>query len=81
MFDLTVYDVFGTLMAGAAVVLPRPELERDPAHWADLMVRHRVSVWQSAPAMLEPARRSPREPPALDRPRPEAWRLVLLGGD
>ncbi|MFC5219026.1 non-ribosomal peptide synthetase, partial [Streptomyces coerulescens] len=52
-FDLSVWDVFGTLAAGAAMVLPDPGSERDPAHWGDLVDAHTVTVWNSVPALFE----------------------------
>ncbi len=51
-FDLSVYDIFGTLAAGAAVVILEPQLALDPAHWQALIERHRVSLWNSVPALL-----------------------------
>jgi len=51
-FDLSVYDFFGTLAAGAAVVVLEPQLALDPAHWRDLIERHQVSLWNSVPALL-----------------------------
>ncbi|MFZ6874495.1 amino acid adenylation domain-containing protein [Undibacterium sp. Di27W] len=52
-FDLSVYDLFGIFAAGAALVLPAASGTRDPAHWLDLLLRHRVTVWNSVPALLE----------------------------
>ncbi|WP_380859462.1 amino acid adenylation domain-containing protein, partial [Streptomyces coerulescens] len=52
-FDLSVWDVFGTLAVGAAVVMPDPGSERDPAHWGDLVDAHGVTVWNSVPALFE----------------------------
>ncbi|MER5218731.1 amino acid adenylation domain-containing protein, partial [Streptomyces sp. NPDC002838] len=52
-FDLSVWDVFGTLAAGAALVIPDPGSERDPGHWGDLVDAHAVSVWNSVPALFE----------------------------
>jgi amino acid adenylation domain-containing protein len=52
-FDMSVYELLGTTMAGATVVLPDPDRAKEPAHWADLVSRHRVTVWNSAPALLE----------------------------
>ncbi len=77
-FDLSVYDVFGLLAAGGSLTLPRPEAARDPEHWLDLMHRDRVTIWNSAPALLEmlvehAATRGERLPASL--------RLVLLSGD
>ncbi len=51
-FDMCVYEVLGTLAAGAAIVIPDRELAKDPAHWADLVRRHGVTVWNSAPQLL-----------------------------
>jgi amino acid adenylation domain-containing protein len=52
-FDLSVYDVFGILAAGGTIVVPDAEGLRDPAHWADLVARHRVTLWNSVPALME----------------------------
>ncbi|MFJ4953903.1 AMP-binding protein, partial [Streptomyces sp. NPDC088760] len=52
-FDLSVWDIFGTLATGAALVLPDPGTERDPQHWSDLADTHTVTVWNSVPALFE----------------------------
>ncbi|MET9971530.1 amino acid adenylation domain-containing protein, partial [Streptomyces sp. NPDC006356] len=52
-FDLSVYDVFGPLAHGGALVLPDPERRGDPSHWAELAARHRVTLWNSVPAQLQ----------------------------
>lgn len=52
-FDLSVWDVFAVAGSGGAVVLPDPERQRDPGHWLELMAQHRVTVWNTAPALLE----------------------------
>jgi pyochelin synthetase len=52
-FDLSVYDVFGALAAGATVVMPAAERSRDPAHWADLLESEQVTIWNSVPALME----------------------------
>ncbi len=52
-FDLSVWDIFGVLGAGGRLVLPRPGSNRDPAHWAELVGRHRVTVWNSVPALAQ----------------------------
>jgi amino acid adenylation domain-containing protein/non-ribosomal peptide synthase protein (TIGR01720 family) len=50
-FDLSVYDVFGVLAAGATIVLPDADRAQDPAHWASLVVEHHVTIWNSVPAL------------------------------
>jgi amino acid adenylation domain-containing protein len=52
-FDLSVYDIFGMLSAGAAVVLPKPHTERNPDHWLELMEKYHVTIWNSVPALME----------------------------
>lgn len=51
-FDLSVYDVFGTLAAGGRLVLPDDSGLRDPAHWIDMMRQGRVTVWNSVPGFM-----------------------------
>jgi len=77
-FDLSVYDIFGLLAAGGCLVLPDPAGLRDPEHWAGLIERHRVTVWNSVPALMEmlvthESGRSARRLGSL--------RLALLSGD
>ncbi|MBG4240429.1 pyochelin non-ribosomal peptide synthetase PchE [Pseudomonas aeruginosa] len=75
-FDLSVFDLFGGLGAGASLVLPAQEQARDAAAWAEAIQRHAVSLWNSAPALLEMA---------LSLPASQAdyrsLRAVLLSGD
>jgi amino acid adenylation domain-containing protein len=52
-FDLSVYDIFGMLAAGGAIVMPQPGHDADPRHWADLVSRHGVTVWNSVPALMQ----------------------------
>ena len=51
-FDLSVYDLFGALGAGAAVVIPRAAERPDPAHWLELVSEHGVTVWNSVPQLM-----------------------------
>lgn len=52
-FDLSVWDVFGTLAAGGTLVIPSADRWPDPEHWADLVQRHGITVWNSVPALME----------------------------
>ncbi|WUH89174.1 amino acid adenylation domain-containing protein [Streptomyces sp. NBC_00433] len=52
-FDLSVWDVFGTLAAGAALVLPAASSRPDPVGWAEAAAEHGVTVWNSVPALAE----------------------------
>ncbi|WNI18929.1 non-ribosomal peptide synthetase [Actinacidiphila sp. ITFR-21] len=51
--DMSLFDVFGVLGAGGTLVLPDAARRTEPAHWLELMDRHRVTVWNSVPAMME----------------------------
>ena len=52
-FDLSVYDIFGSLGSGACIVIPEAEGLRDPSHWAELVDRHGITVWNSVPALMD----------------------------
>ncbi|WP_179120362.1 non-ribosomal peptide synthetase [Streptomyces tsukubensis] len=77
-FDMSVYEFLGMTLAGGTVVVPEPERIKDPAHWAELLAGHGVTVWNSAPALLglltdHLERTGGRRLPRL--------RLAMLGGD
>lgn len=52
-FDLSIYDIFGTFMAGASIVLPSPTQAYSPTHWVTLYKRFEFSIWNSTPALAE----------------------------
>ena len=80
-FDLSVYDIFSLLGAGGAVVLPDASRERDPGHWLELMRTHRVTVWNTAPALLEMLVEYAEIEPGPVREALQPLRLVLLSAD
>ncbi|KPF46035.1 peptide synthetase [Rhizobium sp. AAP43] len=51
--DMSVFDVFGCLTAGATLVLPAPGEEKDAIRWNQLVAEHGVTLWCSVPAILE----------------------------
>ncbi|MEZ4454020.1 MAG: amino acid adenylation domain-containing protein [Nannocystaceae bacterium] len=77
-FDLSVYDLFGLLSAGGALVIPPPGSERDPAAWSALCRAHRVTLWNSVPALMDMFVRHADGRPELAAPD---LRLCLLSGD
>ncbi|MDQ0986970.1 amino acid adenylation domain-containing protein [Streptomyces sp. V2I9] len=77
-FDMSVYETLGILAAGGALVLPDPAAAKDPAHWADLLERHGVTVWNSAPALLGLLVDQLEH---ADGPRLPLLRTAFLGGD
>lgn len=76
-FDMSVYEFLGVTVAGATVIVPRPDRARNPSHWVELIAAHRVTVWNSAPALLE-LLVSQAERAGADL---SSLRLALLGGD
>ncbi|MFG1706604.1 amino acid adenylation domain-containing protein [Nonomuraea sp. M3C6] len=80
-FDLSVHDVFGVMGTGAALVLPDAARQRDPGHWLDLMERHRVTVWNTAPALMEMLVEYAEIDPDRARRALASLRLVFLSGD
>ncbi|MEV4603145.1 amino acid adenylation domain-containing protein [Amycolatopsis sp. NPDC049253] len=76
-FDMSIYDMVGLLAAGGAIVFGDPARGRDPIHWADLVAEHRVTIWNSAPALLE-ALVETAVARGVDL---SSLRLAFLGGD
>lgn len=95
-FDLSVYDIFGPLSTGGCMVVVEEAFRREPGHWLRLMHGHGVTIWNSAPPLLEMALAAAavsESPPT--RPRPESsgsdftaeraslasLRLAMVSGD
>ncbi|WP_239476719.1 non-ribosomal peptide synthetase [Nocardia arizonensis] len=76
-FDLSVYDIFGPLGRGAAVVTIAERSRRDAFRWRDLLHIFDITVWNSVPALMEmlliTAADGPHRFPGL--------RHILLSGD
>ncbi|HEX7182940.1 MAG TPA: amino acid adenylation domain-containing protein [Thermoanaerobaculia bacterium] len=51
-FDLSVYDVFGGLGAGARMVIALSEDLRDPARLMRVVERERITFWSSVPSTM-----------------------------
>jgi len=77
-FDMCVYETFGILAAGGTIILPERAGLRDPVYWSECILKHRVTIWNSAPALLEMFVSSGSGPSGLSLP---ALRLAILGGD
>jgi amino acid adenylation domain-containing protein len=76
-FDLSVYDLFGVLAAGAAVRVASTEERREPIRLMQILQEESITFWDSAPAAL--AQLAPCFPPAGSGS--SALRLVFLSGD
>lgn len=76
-FDLSVYDIFGTLAVGATLVLPNPKRLQQPDHWLTLVQQHKVSIWNSVPALMQLLVESSESSSCTQ----SVLRKVLLSGD
>jgi amino acid adenylation domain-containing protein len=78
-FDLSVYDIFGLLAAGGAIVIPPDGDMRDPEHWAPWIARHGVTIFNAVPSfaqMLADLARTREELQQLP-----SLRLFMMSGD
>lgn len=75
-FDLSVYDIFGGLAAGASLQIATADDMRDPRRLVGLLTEQPVTFWNSAPPALQ------QLVSFLPERAPEAkLRLVFLSGD
>ncbi|MGW4412905.1 amino acid adenylation domain-containing protein, partial [Nonomuraea sp. NPDC004702] len=58
-FDVSVWEFFWPLLAGAAIVVAAPEGHKDPVYLASLIQREHVTTVHFVPSMLEPFVRTP----------------------
>ena len=76
-FDLSIFDIFAVLGRGGALVVPPEGGSQNPSAWAQLVLAHGVTLWNSVPMladlMLTASSSQARELASL--------RLVLLSGD
>lgn len=75
-FDLSVYDLFGLLSVGGALVLPADALRKEPQEWLRLIREQRVTLWNSVPALLDMLTLQVRDAGGL-----AALRLAMVSGD
>jgi amino acid adenylation domain-containing protein len=74
-FDVSVWEIFGTLLAGSCLVLARPDGHQDPSYLVKVMVEQSITHVDFVPAMLKYV---------LDEPGIEncsSLRYVTCGGE
>ncbi|WP_439031463.1 amino acid adenylation domain-containing protein [Gordonia terrae] len=72
-FDLSVFDIFGLLAVGGAVVVPGDDERTKVDDWARLLTEQSVSVLNCVPSILGML---------LDiAPLPGSLRMIIMGGD
>jgi amino acid adenylation domain-containing protein len=77
-FDLSVYDIFGLLAVGGAIVVPPPHASRAPWEWTELLDAHHVTIWNTVPALMEML---VQYAAGRDLRIADSLRLVLMSGD
>lgn len=73
-FDLSVYDIFGALCSGAALVMVADQ--RDTFELRDKLLKNRITIWNSVPAIMDILVDS-----AEAEYESDTLRAVLLSGD
>ncbi|MDE9565816.1 amino acid adenylation domain-containing protein [Xenorhabdus bovienii] len=73
-FDLSVWDLFGALSAGASLVIPEADKAADVEHWATLCRETGVTIWNSVPAIV-------RMMYEHTQTMPSSLRLIMMSGD
>ncbi|MCJ8351986.1 amino acid adenylation domain-containing protein [Moritella sp.] len=77
-FDLSVYDIFGLLSAGGAIVLVDESQRRDPRAWSEAIETHQVTMWNSVPALFDMLLTYSS---SFKSNAPSKLRLTMLSGD
>ena len=75
-FDLSVYNIFGILAAGGAIVFPEGSARSNAQAWFDAISKHHVTVWNSVPAQMQLLLDH-----AGDRGTLPSLRRIMLSGD
>ncbi len=75
-FDLSVFDVFGTLSTGATIRLATERELQDPSRLVEILRDEGITIWDSAPPALVRL-----EPLLKDVAVDSRLRLVMLSGD
>nr|MDJ0838401.1 amino acid adenylation domain-containing protein [Acidobacteriota bacterium] len=77
-FDLSVYDVFGILAAGGALVMTRPEEVKEPSTWQAYIRDNKVTIFNSVPALMNLI---VDDLESRDEVFHDGFRLALMSGD
>lgn len=77
-FDLSVYDIFGLLLSGGAIVMPKFEKRKDPEYWFNLIKKEKITVWNTVPAFMSMLMEYMED---KEKNIQDNIRVVLLSGD
>lgn len=76
--DMSIYDMFGMLHAGASVAIINEESVRDPESWVKLINIRNITFWNTVPAMQEMLQEYLKQEKNADI---SSLKNVILGGD
>ena len=74
-FDLSVYDIYGSLSVGATLIVPDEKDRFEPMKWTEWIKKEKVSVWNSVPAIVDLLMEN------VSKVELQKLRLVLVSGD
>lgn len=82
-FDLSVYDIFGLLSVGGAIVIPEPQSLKEPADWIRWLQKEKITIWNTVPMLMQMLVDYIEQQPIRKNISPlnSNLRLVLLSGD
>jgi amino acid adenylation domain-containing protein len=78
-FDLSVYDLFGTLSCGGMIVVPNEKDEHSASGLLNSVIKHKITFWNSVPSTLHNVLLDAEA--MFDRISGTNLRLVFLSGD
>lgn len=76
-FDLSVFDIFGMLSVGGAIVMPAEDDLGNAEYLCDIISKNGVTIWNSAPAQMEVLVSIGN----TVKTKPDSLGLVMLSGD
>lgn len=87
-FDLSVYDIFGTLAAGGCIYIANRAQLQEPQQLASLLLNQPITIWDSAPAALgqllpilehiHPSHEPNKEPTVVIQPPPSSGATLTI---
>lgn len=78
-FDMSVFDVFGPLVYGGSVVLPRVTAGPSPEDWLELLHNYSINFWACVPTMMEMLCYIVQSLPVKDYSLPNCQTIVMAG--
>lgn len=80
-FDLSVYDIFGILEAGGTIVFPEATKIKEPEHWLELILQHKITLWNTVPMFMQMLVEHLDNTKHINDLFDKTLRVVLLSGD